>query len=186
MRIAAHVVKIAQSEFGKWYDLRLNQRQVREILNKDSAAMALCEYKPGAQGFDTFDRELLPFLLCKALGIKESWPINGDDTEYKERFFDRLRGALRLKGWKEVLPEWRPGSEQLASLFMRCYCCGQEVGNTFALVSMARAVDRVFTMLPEHVNQADAVLVEIVHRAKTAHQSKRQSPQKKQRRSRSR
>ncbi len=45
----------------------------------------------------------------------------------------------------------------------RCYCCGEETGDEFALVSMSEStVDRVFIMKPEHVErveEAHAVIV---------------------------
>ena len=39
---------------------------------------------------------------------------------------------------------------------LRCYCCGEPITGQIALVSMSHdSADRVFVMLPEHVERAD-------------------------------
>lgn len=43
----------------------------------------------------------------------------------------------------------------------RCYCCGEELDDTFALVTMGDQT-RAFTMKPEHAKRADAAHIETV------------------------
>jgi hypothetical protein len=39
---------------------------------------------------------------------------------------------------------------------LRCYCCGEPIGQTVALVTMQPdSADRVFVLLPEHVERLD-------------------------------
>jgi len=38
---------------------------------------------------------------------------------------------------------------------LRCYCCGERIGNAFVLVSHGNSVDRVFVMKPEHADKAE-------------------------------
>lgn len=39
---------------------------------------------------------------------------------------------------------------------LRCYCCGEELGLKFSLITMSNtAVDRVFLMKDEHVHKAE-------------------------------
>lgn len=51
-------------------------------------------------------------------------------------------------------------------LTMRCYCCGNAIGDEVALVTMSADIDRVFVMLPECAPKADAAF-EIVKRQST-------------------
>lgn len=47
---------------------------------------------------------------------------------------------------------------------LRCYCCGERVEGTVALVSMrADEVDRVFVMDPAHLDRAEGVTALIAH-----------------------
>lgn len=47
-----------------------------------------------------------------------------------------------------------------------CYCCGQEVGKEFCLVTMAEVqADRAFIMLPDHAKRADyATIINVVRK----------------------
>ena len=51
----------------------------------------------------------------------------------------------------------------MKKLKLRCYCCGEKLGDTFVLVSMG-AEDRVFVMLPAHYVRADFVSSQFVKR----------------------
>ena len=43
---------------------------------------------------------------------------------------------------------------------LRCYCCGEELDGTIALVTMSETgTDRVFVMKPEHVARVEDVEV---------------------------
>jgi hypothetical protein len=42
---------------------------------------------------------------------------------------------------------------------MRCYCCGEELGKTFALVAYRADADRAFVMKKEHTNRVDEAAV---------------------------
>jgi hypothetical protein len=44
---------------------------------------------------------------------------------------------------------------------LRCYCCGEPVGETFALVTMQPRADRVFLMRLDHAERADGVAVTV-------------------------
>lgn len=44
---------------------------------------------------------------------------------------------------------------------LRCYCCGQALGERFALVGYPNA-DRVFVMLPEHAKRVDKSASELI------------------------
>ena len=43
----------------------------------------------------------------------------------------------------------------MKKLFYKCYCCGEQLGDTFVLVSYAKDVDRVFLIKPEHADRAE-------------------------------
>lgn len=48
---------------------------------------------------------------------------------------------------------------------LRCYCCGEPVGERIALVALRHGCDRVFVLLPEHVDRvSDAVVKVLVRR----------------------
>lgn len=83
-----HIIKIAQHDFRHWYGIDPTDEQVAKIFAQDAdATKELESYRIGATSFDTFDRNLLPYLLCKWLNIKSRWPCNGDSDEYKNKFF---------------------------------------------------------------------------------------------------
>lgn len=45
----------------------------------------------------------------------------------------------------------------------QCYCCGDEVGEVIALVTMSESsVDRVFVMKPEHTDRVDDITIVLV------------------------
>ena len=44
-------------------------------------------------------------------------------------------------------------------IVLMCYCCGEAVGERFALVSMNAQTERMFVMKADHANRADACYV---------------------------
>lgn len=48
---------------------------------------------------------------------------------------------------------------------LRCYCCGKDIGASFYLVSPGKStVDRVFVMLPEHVERVEKPRIDVLVR----------------------
>ena len=45
---------------------------------------------------------------------------------------------------------------------LRCYCCGDAIGGTFAIVSLSEETDRVFVVEPLHVERIEDAFVLIV------------------------
>lgn len=98
-----HVVRIARRDLRDHYGLDLTDEQVVSILNQDTDLLKEFErYRPSARGFDTFDREALPYLICKYLKIDKRWPCNGDSDSYARDFFAELRLACEAFGFKLV------------------------------------------------------------------------------------
>lgn len=96
-----HVIKIARNDFAKWYGIDLDNEQLESILNQDAELLKVFErYRKTATGFDTFDREALPDLLCRYLKIDKSWPSYGDSNAYSKAFFEELMLCCEAAGIK--------------------------------------------------------------------------------------
>lgn len=81
------------------YGLKLTDEQVVAILSQDAELLKeFSRYRKSATGFDTFDREALPYLLCKYFKINKHWPINGDSNDYTRKFFDELNLCCVAEG----------------------------------------------------------------------------------------
>ena len=99
VRLKTHVVKIAQQDFARHYGLKLTDEQTVVILSQDVKLLKeFSRYNKFATGFDTFDREALPYLLCKYFKIDKHWPINGDNDDYKRKFFEELELCCAAEG----------------------------------------------------------------------------------------
>lgn len=99
MTIPPKVLRIAKRDFEKHFSLKLTDSQVAAILSRDAELVKeLSRYRKTATGFDTFDREALPSLLCEYLKIDKCWPINGDSDDYKRKFFQELEMCCIAEG----------------------------------------------------------------------------------------
>lgn len=102
--VKKHVINIAKRDYLNYYGINLTSLQANDILSQDPDLLVDLEgYRESATGFDTFDREALPYLLCRYLKIDRVWPTNGDTEEYKTSFFKELElccasADIKLKG----------------------------------------------------------------------------------------
>ncbi len=81
------LIKQIQDEMEYWFGFNLTEKQVEEYINKTKISF-----------FDTVEREdLADDLGRKITGM--GWPINADQQDYKDKFYELMRKNAEEKGY---------------------------------------------------------------------------------------
>lgn len=96
LRLPKDVVQDAVDVFSDYYGVTVSLEQCVEIIKRDKTLAAdLCASN---SAHDTCTREYLIDALTKYLGMKSSWPINGDSVERKIAFYVEFAEKTKAMG----------------------------------------------------------------------------------------
>ena len=86
------LVEEIQKGMLEWYTFDLTNEQVIELIEEHNENHKI-------ESFDTYERENLAYYLADKITGME-WPMNGDSSDYKKKFYSTLKENAPKLGYK--------------------------------------------------------------------------------------